>query len=47
LQLLDADIAANLPVDPRGRAIYRGSDTSRKLIATPFVPDDIWAHPIR
>ena len=47
LQLLDADIAANLPVDPRGRAIYRGSDTSLKLIATPFVPDDIWAHPIR
>lgn len=47
VQLLDSDRAAHLPVDPPGRAIYRGADTSLKLIATPFVPDDIWEQPIR
>ena len=47
VQLLDSDKASRLPVDPPGRAIYRGSDASLKLIATPCVPDDIWEQPIR
>jgi len=42
-RLLDDDRAASLPVNPKGRAIYRGLDAEPKLIATPHVPKDIWA----
>ncbi|MCB8749218.1 FtsK/SpoIIIE domain-containing protein [Planktothrix agardhii] len=41
-RLLDDDRAASLPVNPKGRAIYRGLDAEPKLIATPHVPKDIW-----
>ncbi|MEG4284545.1 FtsK/SpoIIIE domain-containing protein [Microcoleus sp. A006_D1] len=41
-RLLDDDRAGNLPVNPKGRAIYRGLEAEIKLIATPYVPKDIW-----
>ena len=44
--LLDDDLAASLPMEPKGRAVYRGIEQELKIIATPFVPDDIWEHPI-
>jgi len=41
-RLLDDDRAGNLPVNPKGRAIYRGLEAEIKLIATPYVPKNIW-----
>ncbi|MEG3849992.1 FtsK/SpoIIIE domain-containing protein [Microcoleus sp. herbarium19] len=41
-RLLDDDRAASLPVEPRGRAVYRGSEPELTIVATPFVPDEIW-----
>lgn len=41
-RLLDDDIAASLPVEPRGRAVYRGLEAELKIVSTPFVPDEIW-----
>jgi hypothetical protein len=41
-RLLDDDRAGSLPVNPKGRAIYRGLELETKLIATPHVPKDIW-----
>jgi hypothetical protein len=41
-RLLDDDIAASLPVEPRGRAVYRGLEAELKIVATPLVPDEIW-----
>jgi FtsK/SpoIIIE family len=41
-RLLDDDLAASLPVEPKGRAVYRGSEAELTIIATPFVPDEIW-----
>lgn len=45
-RLLDDDVAASLPVEPRGRAVYRGLEPNLKVVATPYVPDDIWEHPL-
>ncbi len=45
--LLLSDVtASNLPVDPPGRAIYRGIESQLKMVATPYVPDDIWENPL-
>lgn len=41
-RLLDDDRAASLPVNPKGRAIYRGLEAEPKLIATPHVSKDLW-----
>ena len=41
-RLLDNDIAASLPVEPRGRAVYRGLEAELKIVTTPLVPDEIW-----
>jgi len=41
-RLLDDDIAASLPVEPRGRAVYRGLEAELKIVTTPLVPDEIW-----
>ena len=41
VMLIDDDRAASLPVHPKGRAIYKGRD-GLKLVATPYVPDEIW-----
>ncbi len=42
-QLLLGDYAAaSLPIDPKGRAIYRGLESELKIIATPYVSDEIW-----
>jgi FtsK/SpoIIIE family len=41
-RLLNDDRAGNLPVNPKGRAIYRGLEAEIKLIATPYVPKAIW-----
>jgi hypothetical protein len=45
-RLIDDDVAASLPVEPRGRAIYRGLEPNLKIVATPYVPDDIWERPL-
>jgi len=48
VRLLDDDIAASLPVNPKGRAIYRdlgGFEPELKIVATPYVPKDIWNKP--
>lgn len=42
VMLIDDDSAASLPVDPKGRAIYKGSDGLKLVVATPYVPDFIW-----
>lgn len=42
VMLLDDEAAANLPRKPKGRAIYRGLDPDLNLVATPYVPDEIW-----
>jgi len=42
-QLLLGDYAAaSLPIEPKGRAVYRGIESELKIIATPYVPDEIW-----
>lgn len=41
-RLLGEPTAASLPVEPKGRAIYKGLDAQPKLVVTPYVPDDIW-----
>ncbi|HZH38545.1 MAG TPA: FtsK/SpoIIIE domain-containing protein [Bacillales bacterium] len=41
-RLLGEATAASLPVEPKGRAIYKGLDGQPKLVVTPYVPDDIW-----
>ena len=41
-RLLGEATAASLPVEPKGRAIYKGLDAQPKLVVTPYVPDDIW-----
>ncbi len=41
-RLLGEPTAASLPVEPKGRAIYKGLDGQPKLVVTPYVPDDIW-----
>jgi hypothetical protein len=41
-RLLDDDIAASLPVEPRGRGVYRGLEAELKIVTTPLVPDEIW-----
>ncbi|CAD0232196.1 conserved hypothetical protein [Planktothrix agardhii] len=41
-RLLGETTAASLPVEPKGRAIYKGLDGQPKLVVTPYVPDDIW-----
>lgn len=43
--LLDDDAAAELPVEPKGRAIYRGLEPELKLVATPYVPKNVWDNP--
>lgn len=40
--LIDVDMAAKLPVDPKGRAVYRGLEPALKVIATPYVPKAVW-----
>jgi len=40
--LLDNQAAANLPQKPKGCAIYRGLGPELQLVATPYVPDEIW-----
>lgn len=40
--LLGDHAAASLPIDPKGRAVYRGIESELKIIATPYVPDEIW-----
>lgn len=48
VRLLDEDIAASLPVNPKGRAIYRdlgGYEPELKIVATPYVPKDVWNKP--
>lgn len=45
-QLLNDDLAAELPAEPKGRAIYRGLDPQLKLIATPYVPKSVWNSPL-
>lgn len=42
VMLLDDEAAANLPRKPKGRAIYRGLDPELQLVATPYVPDEVW-----
>jgi DNA-binding Lrp family transcriptional regulator len=42
LMLLDHDGAASLPMQPKGRAFYKGLEEKSKVIATPYVPDEIW-----
>lgn len=42
VMLLDNEAAANLPRKPKGLAIYRGLDPELQLVATPYVPDEIW-----
>jgi len=42
-QLLLGDYAAaSLPIEPKGRAVYRGIESELKFLATPYVPDEIW-----
>jgi len=42
MRLIGEDTALNLPVEPKGRAMYKGLDGIPKVVATPEVPDDIW-----
>lgn len=44
--LLNNGIAADLPVEPRGLAVYRGVESTLKIVATPCVPDEIWKYPL-
>jgi len=46
MRLLGETTAADLPVDPKGRAIYKGLDGKPKLVGTPKVPDEIWEIPL-
>ena len=45
--IIDSNIAKNLPVYPKGIAVYRGVDPDTqslqlKIVATPYVSRDIW-----
>ena len=40
--LLDDDMAAELPADPKGRAVYRGLESTLKVVATPYVSKSVW-----
>jgi hypothetical protein len=40
--LLDDDAAAELPIEPKGRAIYRGLEPQLKIVAAPYVPKSVW-----
>jgi len=40
--LIGDDMAAELPVDPKGRAVYRGSEPMLEVVATPYVPKTVW-----
>ena len=43
--LLDDDAAAELPADPKGRSVYRGLESQLKIVATPYVPKQVWNNP--
>jgi hypothetical protein len=43
--LLDDDLAAKLPAEPKGRAVYRGLDSELKVLATPYLPKKLWDLP--
>jgi FtsK/SpoIIIE family len=43
--LLDDDVAAELPADPKGRSVYRGLESQLKIVATPYVPKQVWNNP--
>jgi hypothetical protein len=40
--IIGTDKAYELPLIPKGRAMYKGSDRLPIQIATPFVPDEVW-----
>lgn len=41
-RLVGDDMASKLPIEPKGRAVYRGSSTDLQIVATPFVPKSVW-----
>jgi hypothetical protein len=43
--LLDDNAAAELPADPKGRSVYRGLESQLKIVATPYVPKQVWNNP--
>jgi hypothetical protein len=43
--LLDSDLAAKLPAEPKGRAVYRGLEPELKVLATPYLPKEFWDQP--
>jgi hypothetical protein len=44
--LLDDDVAASLPVDPKGIAVYKGVQSELKKLATPYVPKEVFHGPL-
>lgn len=45
-RLVGEDTPCNLPVKPAGRGVYKGSSGLAEIVATPYVSDEIWEHPI-
>ena len=41
-RIIGTDEAYELPLVPKGRALFRGLDRFPVQIATPFVPDEVW-----
>jgi len=41
-RIIGTDEAYELPLEPKGRALFKGIDRLPIQIATPFVPDDVW-----
>jgi hypothetical protein len=44
--LLDDDIAASLPVVPKGIAVYKGAQSELKKLKTPYVPKEVFHNPL-
>jgi len=45
-RLVGEDTPCNLPVKPAGRGVYKGSNGLPEIVATPYVSDEIWEHPV-